>query len=108
MNGAEFDKNMILYGPPGTGKTYNTAIYAVAICDGRSLSEVEAMPYERVLERYKELKDKEKRVAFITFHQSYGYEEFIEGIKPKMDSGSNDIEYTIKDGVFKSFCDRAC
>lgn len=108
MNGAEFDKNMILYGPPGTGKTYNTAIYAVAICDGRSLSEVEAMPYEQVLERYKELKDKEKRVAFITFHQSYGYEEFIEGIKPKMDSGSNDIEYTIKDGVFKSFCDRAC
>ena len=60
MNGAEFDKNMILYGPPGTGKTYNTAIYAVAICDGRSLSEVEAMPYEQVLERYKELKDKEK------------------------------------------------
>jgi 5-methylcytosine-specific restriction protein B len=35
-----FDLNMILYGPPGTGKTYNTAIYAVAICDGISLDEV--------------------------------------------------------------------
>lgn len=107
MNEAEFDKNLILYGPPGTGKTYNTAIYAVAICDGRSLSEVETMPYTQVLDRYKELKDKEKRIAFTTFHQSYGYEEFIEGIKPKMDSDSNDIEYTIKDGIFKEFCDRA-
>lgn len=102
-----YDKNMILYGPPGTGKTYNTIIYAVAICDGKSLSEVESMPYNEVLGRYKELKDKEKRIAFTTFHQSYGYEEFIEGIKPKMDSASKDIEYTIKDGVFKAFCDRA-
>lgn len=107
MNEAEFDKNLILYGPPGTGKTYNTAIYAVAICDGRSLSEVETIPYTQVLDRYKELKDKEKRIAFTTFHQSYGYEEFIEGIKPKTDSDSNDIEYTIKDGIFKEFCDRA-
>lgn len=107
MNGTEFDKNLILYGPPGTGKTYNTAIYAVAICDGKSLNEVEDMPYEQVLERYNELKNKEKRIAFTTFHQSYGYEEFIEGIKPKMDSDSKDIEYEIKDGVFKAFCNRA-
>lgn len=107
QNKVKYDKNMILYGPPGTGKTYNTVIYAVAICDEKSLTEVEAMPYENVLERYRELKDKEKRIAFTTFHQSYGYEEFIEGIKPKMDSGSKDIEYTIKDGVFKAFCNRA-
>lgn len=103
-----FDKNIILYGPPGTGKTYNTAIYAVAICDQKSLIEIETMPYDKVLERYKELKDKEKRIAFTTFHQSYGYEEFIEGIKPKVECDSNDIEYIIKDGVFKSFCEKAC
>ena len=103
----EFDKNLILYGPPGTGKTYYTVIYAVAICDGHTFKEVEDMPYEQVLERYKELKEKEKRISFTTFHQSYGYEEFIEGIKPKMDNGSKDIEYTLKDGVFKSFCDCA-
>lgn len=36
----EFDKNLILYGPPGTGKTYNSAIYAVAICDGKSIKEL--------------------------------------------------------------------
>lgn len=107
MSETEFDKNIILYGPPGTGKTYNTAIYAVAICDKLSLDEVKSRPYEEVLDRYRVLKDEEKRVAFTTFHQSYGYEEFIEGIKPKMDSEALDVEYTIKDGVFKDFCDRA-
>ncbi len=103
---SEFDKNMILYGPPGTGKTYNTAIYAVAICDGKSREDVAAASYQEVLQRYNELK-KEGRIAFTTFHQSYGYEEFIEGIKPVMDEDNEDIGYTIKDGVFKAFCDRA-
>lgn len=103
----EFDKNLILYGPPGTGKTYNTAIYAVAICDDISLEEVREMPYEEVLERYNVLKNDEKRVAFTTFHQSYGYEEFIEGIKPVVDGESADVSYTIEAGVFKKFCEKA-
>lgn len=102
-----FDKNMILYGPPGTGKTYNSVIYAVAICDNLLLEEVKKMPYESVIKRYNELKEKENRIAFITFHQSYGYEEFIEGIKPKIDDCGNDISYSIKDGIFKSFCNIA-
>ena len=46
----EFDKNLILYGPPGTGKTYNSAIYAVAICDGKSVKEL--TDYSVVMERY--------------------------------------------------------
>ena len=103
----EFEKNTILYGPPGTGKTYHTAIYAVAICDRISLDEVKVQPYEEVLERYRVLKDEEKRIAFTTFHQSYGYEEFIEGIKPTMDADASEVSYTIKDGVFKAFCKRA-
>ena len=106
-NTEEFDKNMILYGPPGTGKTYNTTIYAVAVCDNLSVKAVSKKPYSEVMKRYKQLKEVEKRVTFTTFHQSYGYEEFIEGIKPKMDNDSQDVEYTIKDGVFKAFCDRA-
>lgn len=101
-----FDKNMILYGPPGTGKTYNTAIYAVAICDNISLEEVKCRPYDQILERYNELRNR-GRVAFTTFHQSYGYEEFIEGIKPILDGENTDIAYTISDGIFKAFCNQA-
>lgn len=105
-NHMPFDKNIILYGPPGTGKTYYTAIYAVAICDGLSLEEVKDQSYSKVLARYQELKQ-EERIAFVTFHQSYGYEEFIEGIKPEMKPNSSEIKYAIIPGVFKEFCDRA-
>ena len=78
----QFDHNMILYGPPGTGKTYNSVIYAVAICENRSVEEVKKEKYEDVMVRYRDLKAA-GQIAFTTFHQSYGYEEFIEGIKPK-------------------------
>lgn len=101
-----FDKNIILYGPPGTGKTYSTAIYAVAICDGIDIDKVKVMDYAEVMDRYKDLVSA-GRVAFTTFHQSYGYEEFIEGIKPIIDSEKKDIGYIIEPGVFKSFCSAA-
>lgn len=115
VNTSGFDKNMILYGPPGTGKTYSTAKYAVSICDGDKAPDLSNYP--AVMKRYRELMD-EHRIAFVTFHQSYGYEEFIEGIKPVMDkTGSqsadaegeknNEIKYDVIDGVFKRFCDRA-
>ncbi|MCI8638976.1 MAG: AAA domain-containing protein [Coprococcus sp.] len=96
-----YDKNRILYGPPGTGKTYSTAIYAVAICDKLDIDIVKEMDYNEVMIRYRELLSA-GRVAFTTFHQSYGYEEFIEGIKPVLNG--DDIGYTIEDGVFKAFC----
>ena len=102
----QFDHNLILYGPPGTGKTYYSVIYAVAICDNKNIEEVSRRPYRENLERYKELKE-EGRVAFTTFHQSYGYEEFIEGIKPRLNSESDSLGYTIEDGIFKDFCKRA-
>lgn len=101
-----FDKNMILYGPPGTGKTYNTVNYAVAICEGLSLEEVSSRPYDEVFEKYNKLK-KAGRIAFTTFHQSYGYEEFIEGIKPIVYQTKNEIGYKVEPGVFKKFCDDA-
>lgn len=106
VENVKFDKNIILYGPPGTGKTYNTAIYAVAICTGRTISDVSSDPYSHVMEEYNKLK-RENRVAFTTFHQSYGYEEFIEGIKPVVDQEKNEIGYTVEPGVFKKFCDKA-
>ena len=120
----EFDKNIIFYGPPGTGKTYTTAKRAVEIC--KTESEKELTDYSEIMEKYNELK-KKNRIEFITFHQSYGYEEFIEGIKPIVlneDDESedesennqesktnikieNDIKYDIVDGIFKKFCDNA-
>ncbi len=100
-----FDYNFILYGPPGTGKTYNSAIYAVAICDSLNIEAVKKMPYQAVLGRYNKLKE-EGRIAFTTFHQSYGYEEFIEGIKPQLGE-SNSIGYSVEDGIFKKFCKKA-
>lgn len=103
---AQFDHNLILFGPPGTGKTYHSVIYAVAICEGRELDEVKKEPYSEVMSRYRELKE-DGRIAFTTFHQSYGYEEFIEGIKPKLNLESDSLGYTIENGVFKAFCKRA-
>ena len=120
----EFDKNVIFYGPPGTGKTYTTAKRAVEIC--KTESEKELTDYTEIMERYNELK-KKNRIEFITFHQSYGYEEFIEGIKPIISNEDdesegesennqesktnikieNDIKYDIVDGIFKKFCDNA-
>ena len=108
----EFDKNVIFYGPPGTGKTYTTAKRVVEIC--KTESEKELTDYSEIMEKYNELK-KNKRIEFITFHQSYGYEEFIEGIKPIVldeddesnSENSQEIKYEIVDGIFKKFCDKA-
>jgi 5-methylcytosine-specific restriction protein B len=104
-------KNTILYGPPGTGKTYSTVIYAVAIIEDKSVSEVGAEDYGEVFGRYLKYKE-DGLIAFTTFHQSFGYEEFIEGIRPVVVSDDNadtggEIEYEVHDGVFKAFCDKA-
>ena len=102
--------NTILYGPPGTGKTYHTVIYAVAIIENKELSAVEKEDYAEVLERYNDYKA-QGRIEFTIFHQSYGYEEFIEGIKPAPVDGteeeSGNIQYSVQPGVFKRFCERA-
>ncbi len=100
--------NTILYGPPGTGKTYHTVIYAVAIIENKPLAEIQKEDYEDVLDRYNEYKANE-RIAFTTFHQSYGYEEFIEGIKPIIVENADETKeviYEVRPGVFKAFCDK--
>lgn len=101
------EKNIILYGPPGTGKTYNTVYYAVAICENKAIDDVKKDLYSDVLNRYNDYKNSGK-IEFTTFHQSYGYEEFIEGIKPCLsieEKNTNGLEYSIVSGAFKAFCD---
>ncbi|EAJ7526513.1 AAA family ATPase [Campylobacter coli] len=95
--------NQILYGPPGTGKTYHTIDKALEILGENleSRDEKKAKFDEYV---------KNGQIVFTTFHQSYGYEEFVEGIKPNIDSEEGnfkDIEYKIKPGIFKKVCERA-
>ena len=102
-------KNTILYGPPGTGKTYNTVVYAVAIIENKSVESIKAEPYSAVFERYNTYKN-DGLIEFTTFHQSYGYEEFIEGIKPILENDADeqgDVKYTIEDGLFKAFCNKS-
>lgn len=102
-------KNTILYGPPGTGKTYNTVVYAVAIIENKPVDSIKAEPYSAIFERYNTYKN-DGLIEFTTFHQSYGYEEFIEGIKPMLENDSDeqgDVKYTIEDGLFKAFCNKS-
>lgn len=101
----DINLNTILYGPPGTGKTYNTVVYAVAIIENKPLQSVKEEEYADVFERYNEYKTK-GWIEFTTFHQSYGYEEFIEGIKPEMTEGG-EVNYSIQPGIFKRFCENA-
>jgi 5-methylcytosine-specific restriction protein B len=99
------ERNFILYGPPGTGKTYSSMRKAVRICDG-SLPENGTS----IQERYRKLCD-ENRIEFVTFHQSYGYEDFIEGIRPVLAKGEEGeglapyvVRYECRDGAFKRIC----
>lgn len=98
-----FPLNQIFYGSPGTGKTYSTISYAVAICNNKNIDENQN--YAEIKREYDRLKD-DGRINFVTFHQSYGYEDFIEGIKPIIDERGN-ISYQVKSGVFKKFCETA-
>ncbi|OEW28531.1 McrB family protein [Campylobacter jejuni] len=94
--------NQILYGPPGTGKTYHTIDKALEILgenlESRDDKKAKFDEYVR-----------KGQIVFTTFHQSYGYEEFVEGIKPRIDSEENskEIKYEIKYGIFKELCQKA-
>lgn len=104
------NKNTILYGTPGTGKTYSSIQYAVAIIEEKPLSSIKSESYSEVFNRFNIYKEDEL-IAFTTFHQSFAYEEFIEGIRPtvssNLNSKSSDIEYEIHNGIFKEFCYKA-
>ena len=98
--------NTILCGPPGTSKTYYTAEHAVAIIEGKSVEDIKKEDHAEVHKRFLGYKEK-GRIAFTTFHQSYGYEDFIEGIRPVLDEDDASIGYELHEGSFKVFCTRA-
>ena len=97
----DFPLNQILYGPPGTGKTYSAIKKALEIIEGNASND--KSKFKSYVEN--------GQIKFVTFHQSYGYEEFVEGIKPILnnDEADNDkeIKYDIEDGIFKKLCKMA-
>lgn len=136
-NGNEINRNIILYGPPGTGKTYNTVNKALEIILapidknksimlkvnnksdnykvtelGKILSKDNNSFLERDIIRaaYQYFRDS-KQIEFVTFHQSFSYEDFIEGIKPIPAGGeeneTDEMIYRPVDGILKRICNRA-
>ncbi|TCK80648.1 AAA family ATPase [Albibacterium bauzanense] len=91
--------NVIFYGPPGTGKTYTTLIRAAEIVTGYQVND-----YKMALKIFNENID--DRIEFITFHQNYSYEDFIQGLRPDTEN-DNQLTFERKDGVFKRLADRA-
>lgn len=100
--------NQILYGPPGTGKTYSTVTKAIEIIEARKVDEEEINDKEerKILKKKFDGYVQSGQIKFVTFHQSYGYEEFVEGIKPVFDKESQGkgLEYKITNGIFKDIC----
>ncbi len=97
----EIPRNTILYGPPGTGKTYETVTRAVQILDKGYF--LENQDNRLVIHnRFTDLINR-GHISFVTFHQSFSYEEFVEGLKVQTnDDGS--LRYEVEDGIFKTLC----
>lgn len=98
--------NIILQGAPGTGKTYNTAAIAL---NALNITDVDLTDHKAVMIRYDELLG--KQIFFTTFHQSLDYEDFVEGLKPHVqtdDKGNSiGVTYEPEDGIFKRACNKA-
>lgn len=99
----ESKHNIILQGAPGTGKTYNTAAIALSVL---GVTDVDISDHKAVMKHYESLQD--DRIFFTTFHQSLDYEDFVEGLKPCIqtdaDGKSIGVMYKPEDGIFKRAC----
>ena len=130
-NNFKFSLNTILYGPPGTGKTYNSIFYSVGIIKKDEsiidmikdkTKNISNIVKEEIFNNFNYLKE-QGQIEFITFHQSYSYEDFVEGIRPTLEENigqdknkilekennetEKELKYTLYSGIFKNICKRA-
>jgi 5-methylcytosine-specific restriction protein B len=110
--------NQILYGPPGTGKTYSTTAWALTLLntDSRqSVADIQAHygGNEEAMRQAYEQYQQQGQIGFVSFHQSFGYEDFVEGIKPVLaeaedaDDAAAGLGYRVEAGIFKAMAERA-
>ncbi len=88
-------KNIIFRGAPGTGKTYLAKEIAADIISNGYFNDYTMLSSEQ-----------KKQVEFVQFHPSYDYSDFVEGLRPKLNSDGS-MGFELRDGVFKLFVDKA-
>lgn len=101
--------NRILFGAAGTGKTYCTINHALSIIENKPLEVLEQEDRTALKTRFDQYKE-QGQIKFVTFHQSFSYEDFVEGIRAesqKNELGKSEITYPIASGVFKNICSLA-
>ena len=93
--------NIVLTGAPGTGKTYMARQIAAQMVLGKDDVDIDNLtPEEETIIK--------ERTAFVQFHPSYDYTDFVEGLRPVPQAdGSKEITFERRDGIFKEFCRRA-
>ena len=97
--------NQILYGPPGTGKTWNAVKHAMAVVTGAGLDEIDDEDRGQFHALRFDPKTRTGQIAMVTFHQSFSYEDFVEGIRPRLDGEK--VGYELRDGIFKRIANAA-
>jgi hypothetical protein len=99
---------IILYGPPGTGKTRTAQRLALALLEGLSAEEAEALPSDEVRNRL-DVCSTQGRYGLVVFHPAYEYEQFVGGIVPETDRDGDErqgLDYKVEPGIFLALCNK--